>query len=83
MPDLGDAAIIREVHVYGQSLPVGGLQRGAAQHTGLGTWLIHEAVRISREAGFRRLAVISAVGTRAYYGKRGFTQGSLYQVMEM
>lgn len=83
IPDLREAAIIREVHVYGQSLPVGGLQRGAAQHTGLGTRLIREAARLASDAGYRRLAVISALGTRAYYAKRGFTEGSLYQVMEM
>jgi elongator complex protein 3 len=29
IPDLGGAALIREVHVYGQSLPVGGEQQGA------------------------------------------------------
>ena len=37
--DLNEAAIIREVHVYGQSLAVGAEQNGAAQHAGLGTRL--------------------------------------------
>ena len=68
--------MIREVHVYGQSLAVGAEQRGAAQHIGLGTRLLDEAARIAREHGYRRLAVIAAVGTRLYYESRGFVRGS-------
>ena len=40
LTDLNEAAIIREVHVYGQSLAVGAEQSGAAQHAGLGTRLL-------------------------------------------
>ena len=78
IPDLEQAAIIREVHVYGQSLEVGSEQAGAAQHIGLGSQLLREAERITREHGFRGLAVISAVGTRNYYADRGFELGELY-----
>jgi elongator complex protein 3 len=78
--DLEAAAIVREVHVYGQSLPVGAEQAGAAQHSGLGTRLLSEAERIARQRGFRRLAVIAAVGTRRYYLERGFERGELYLV---
>ncbi len=76
--DLQGAAIIREVHVYGQSLPVGAEQRGAAQHAGLGTRLIAEAEKIAGQRDFERLAVIAAVGTREYYLERGFERGELY-----
>jgi elongator complex protein 3 len=76
--DLEGAAIIREVHVYGQSLPVGEEGNGAAQHTGLGTRLLDEAERIARVRGFRRMAVIAAVGTRRYYLARGFARGEYY-----
>jgi elongator complex protein 3 len=78
MPDLDRAALIREVHVYGQSLPVGAEKQGAAQHTGLGTRLLAQAEAIAKDKGFRRLAVISAVGTRGYYLERGFERGELY-----
>jgi elongator complex protein 3 len=78
--DLRSAAIIREVHVYGQSLAVGSEQDGAAQHAGLGTRLQAEADRIAWEKGYRRMAVISAVGTRRYYLDRGFERGELYLV---
>ena len=77
-PDLEKSAIIREVHVYGQSLAVGGEQSGAAQHIGLGTRLMDRALEISRESGYSRLAVISAIGTRLYYESRGFQRGELY-----
>jgi elongator complex protein 3 len=76
--DLDAAALIREVHVYGQSLPVGAEKRGAAQHVGLGTRLLEEAESIARAKGFDRLAVIAAVGTRGYYLERGFERGELY-----
>jgi elongator complex protein 3 len=83
MEDLHEAAIIREVHVYGQSLPVGTETEGAAQHIGLGTRLIRRAEDIARSRGFRRLAVIAAVGTRQYYIQRGFERGSLYLVKNL
>jgi elongator complex protein 3 len=78
MPDLDGAALIREVHVYGQSLPVGAEKQGAAQHTGLGTRLLAQAETIAQAKGLKRMAVISAVGTRGYYLERGFERGELY-----
>jgi elongator complex protein 3 len=81
--DLAGAALIREVHVYGQSLPVGAETEGAAQHVGLGTRLLVEAERIARLAGFKRMAVIAAIGTRKYYLDRGFTRGELYLVKDL
>jgi len=80
LADLEGAAIIREVHVYGQSIEVGADLPGAAQHAGLGSRLLVEAERITRAKGFARLAVISAVGTRQYYAARGFEHGALYMV---
>jgi elongator complex protein 3 len=80
MSDLNSAALIREVHVYGQSLAVGAEKDGAAQHVGLGTRLLEEAERVAKENGFERMAVISAVGTRKYYLGRGFERGEHYLV---
>lgn len=80
IPDLESAAIIREVHVYGQSLEVGADQSGAAQHRGLGRKLIAQAEAIASARGYVNLAVISAVGTREYYAARGFVNGALYMV---
>jgi len=79
-PELDGAAIIREVHVYGQVVGIGGESGGRAQHAGLGSALIERAVEMTQSAGYRTLAVISAVGTRVYYRKRGFADFGLYQV---
>jgi elongator complex protein 3 len=81
--DLDVAALIREVHVYGQSLPVGAEKAGAAQHSGLGTRLLEEAESVAKRRGFKRMAVISAVGTRGYYIERGFERGELYLTKDL
>jgi elongator complex protein 3 len=83
LADLQAAAIIREIHVYGQSLEVGEKQPGAAQHSGLGTDLIRQAEKIARGQRFARLAVIAAVGTRQYYRQRGFVPGELYMLKDL
>jgi elongator complex protein 3 len=81
--DLLGAALIREVHIYGQSLRVGQDPDGAAQHTGLGTALINEAEEIAANAGYKNIAVISAVGTRGYYLDRGYQRGEFYLIKSL
>ena len=83
IPDLEDAALIREVHIYGQSLAVGSKQIGIAQHSGLGTTLLKIAEQTARKAGFSKLVVIAAIGTRLYYEKRGFIRSGLYMTKEI
>lgn len=78
--ELTGAAIIREIHIYGQSLGVGEESDGAAQHIGLGKQLIERAVDIARAKGLAKIAVIAAIGTRGYYRKRGFMDGSYYMI---
>lgn len=80
--ELDDCAIIREIHVYGPSLELSNSSKGEAQHLGLGTKLIEEAKTITKKNGFKKLAVISSIGTREYYRKRGFELGEMYQVWE-
>ena len=83
LEDLASAALIREVHVYGQSLQVGAEKDGAAQHAGLGTRLLAAAENVAVGAGYDRIAVISAIGTRSYYLQRGFERGELYLVKHL
>ena len=83
IPEIDGAALIREVHIYGQSLEVGADLSGAAQHSGLGTALLERAEGLAKTAGYRRLAVIAAVGTRLYYEKRGFKRSDLYMTKEI
>jgi elongator complex protein 3 len=78
LPELASHAMVREVHVYGPALNLGDDSRGEAQHIGLGTRLIERAKSMARDAGYRRIAVISAVGTREYYARLGFELHGLY-----
>jgi elongator complex protein 3 len=82
-PELEGCAMIREVHVYGPALNLGEDSRGEAQHLGLGTRLIRRAKEMARAAGYSRLAVISAIGTQAYYARHGFAPDSLYMTAEL
>jgi elongator complex protein 3 len=77
--ELAGSAIVREVHVYGTSLPLSRRSDGKAQHLGLGRKLIDRARERAGASGYADLAVISAVGTRAYYRSLGFRDGPLYQ----
>jgi len=83
LPELDGAAMIREVHVYGQALAIGEDAPGKPQHMGLGRAMIERAAAIAAAEGYRRMAVISSVGTRAYYRMRGFYDGALYQFRDV
>ncbi|MFO7662071.1 MAG: tRNA uridine(34) 5-carboxymethylaminomethyl modification radical SAM/GNAT enzyme Elp3 [Chloroflexota bacterium] len=80
LPELAGYAMIREVHVYGPALNLGDDSRGEAQHIGLGSRLVEQAKALARAAGYRRIAVISAIGTREYYARLGFKPDGLYMV---
>lgn len=81
--ELIDAAMIREIHVYGEAIDIGKQKDGKAQHLGLGKDLIKYASNIAKENKFNKLAVISSVGTREYYRKNGFEDGELYQTLDL
>lgn len=81
--DLQGAALVREVHVYGESLTIGAESNGAAQHAGLGRRLMAEAEVRAAEQGFRRVAVIAALGTRRYYERLGYRLGGTYMVKDL
>ena len=42
--------------------------------------MMQEAERLSKKAGFNKLAVISAIGTREYYKKLGFRLEGTYMI---
>ena len=73
LPVLEGSALIREVHSYGQLIPVSTRKKGAVQHSGFGKKLAQEAEKIAeREFGLQKIAVISGVGVRDYYRKLGY-----------
>jgi len=70
---LNNASIIREIHTYGQMMPIKSKSKGSPQHTGLGKKLIQEAEKITQEEfNLKKIAVISGVGVRDYYRKLGY-----------
>ncbi len=80
--EIREAAMVREVHVYGPAQELG--RRGwGEQHRGIGTRLLDLAAELARQADFSDLAVIAAVGTRAYYRERGFVEGDLYPIRQL
>lgn len=68
-----DTSIIRELHVYGSTVPVDTKNPVKFQHQGFGMLLMEEAERIAlEEHGSSKIGVISGVGTRNYYRKLGY-----------
>ncbi|MDD3711743.1 MAG: tRNA uridine(34) 5-carboxymethylaminomethyl modification radical SAM/GNAT enzyme Elp3 [Patescibacteria group bacterium] len=74
-------AIIRELHVYGQLVPVGGSKK--VQHSGLGKKLMITAEKIAKNSGVKSMAVISGVGVRSYYRKLGYKLKDTYMVKKI
>jgi elongator complex protein 3 len=79
MEELNGSALLRELHVYGSMVPVG---RDAGereqQHRNTGNDLLSESEEIASAAGFRYLSVMSGIGVRPYYRKRGYERRGPY-----
>ncbi|MDY7082584.1 MAG: tRNA uridine(34) 5-carboxymethylaminomethyl modification radical SAM/GNAT enzyme Elp3, partial [Halobacteria archaeon] len=79
--ELEDAAVVRELHVYGQEVGIG--ETGDDfQHRGYGEKLLKRAEEITRDAGYSRLGVISGIGVREYYRSLGYERDGPYMVKE-
>ena len=74
----GSTAMVRELHVYGPEVPVGERRSGAWQHAGFGRKLLAEAERRAGEAGASRVLVLSALGTKQYYERLGYSHVGPY-----
>lgn len=83
IPELKGAALIREVHVYGKQIAVGGALAGQKQHVGWGTKLMADAEELAKKAGYKKMAVIAGIGTREYYKKRGYQLEGTYMVKSL
>jgi elongator complex protein 3 len=64
-------AMVRELHVYGQSLNLG-VKGEVSQHKGFGKWLMNESEKIAIDNGCKEIKVISGVGVREYYRRLGY-----------
>ena len=80
---LKNSAIIREIHTYGQLVPIKERKK-APQHRGLGKKLMKKAERIAKkEFGLSKVAVISGIGVRNYYRKIGYRLKNTYMVKSL
>ena len=81
LPELRGAALIRELHTYGQLTAIG--DEGEVQHSGLGKRLLKQAEEIARQNGLKKIAVISGIGVRSYYKKFGYELQDSYMVKNL
>ncbi len=75
-------ALIRELHVYGEAEAIGeqAVEEFIVQHKGIGKKLMQKAEQIAKKNGKNKIVVISAVGTRGYYQKLGYSLEGPYMV---
>lgn len=72
-PELKNCSIVREIHAYGKLVPHNTKAlKSSTQHIGFGKKLMSEAEKISRQNGYKKIAVISGIGVREYYKKLGY-----------
>jgi elongator complex protein 3 len=78
------SAIVRELHVYGQSLMIGEKSgKEISQHKGLGKLLMKKAEEITRKNKIKKLFVISGIGVREYYKKLGYSLEGVYMAKNL
>jgi len=69
----GEAALVRELHIYGPLVPIGERGKGVWQHKGFGRMLLAEAERAAAEEyGARKILVTSGLGVKEYYSRLGY-----------
>jgi len=83
IPELEGATLIREIHVYGRQVAVGDRNKGNKQHLGLGGKLMTEAENFAKSCGYGKMAIISGIGTREYYKKKGYEFEGTYMIKEL
>ena len=82
-PVLKGAAIIREIHTYGELVPISEIKI-APQHQGLGKKLIKEAEKITKkEFNLNKIAVIAGVGVRGYFRSLGYNLKDTYMIKKI
>lgn len=74
-----DAALLRELHVYGSIVPIGSSPaHDQRQHRRFGRVLLSTAEETARSAGYREIAVMSGIGVRPYYRRHGYERRGPY-----
>ena len=82
-PELNSAALIRELHVYGDVTAVDTKEKMYSQHFGFGSKLLARAEQIAIDNGYEKIGVISGVGVREYYRKKGYKDGEYFLIKNL
>ena len=79
------AALVRELHVYGNMKPLFKFKKedDKTQHSGFGTLLMKKAEEIALNNGYKKIAVISGVGVKNYYRKLGYDKEDTFMVKNL
>lgn len=80
---LKKAAIIRELQVFGEQVPISKRQKTATQHKKLGKKLVLKAEKLAGKKGYKKMAIISGVGVRGYYQKSGYKLIDTYMLKSL
>lgn len=75
------AALIRELHVYGQATKIGDI--GKTQHRGIGKKLVAKAEEIAKEHQKNKMLIISGIGVRGYYRTQNYKLEGPYMIKEI
>jgi elongator complex protein 3 len=77
--ELENAALVRELHVYGSEVGLRDDDAADWQHRGYGRRLLERAEAMAVDAGYDKLSVISGIGVRQYYREKlGYHQDGPY-----
>jgi elongator complex protein 3 len=78
---LDENATVSELKVYGKEAKLG--EKGVWQHRGYGKKLLKQAEIMAKSKGYKKLRILSAIGTRNYYRKLGYNKESYWMVKEL
>jgi elongator complex protein 3 len=74
-----NSGLVRELHVYGPTIPIGSIKSEAWQHKGTGKKLLAETERIAKEEfNMKKIVVTSGIGAKEYYKKFGYKKDGVY-----
>ena len=82
--DIDDYAFVRELHVYGLLVKHDKQTNDQSyQHKGIGTLLLKKAEEICLEKRIYHVAIISGVGVRGFYKKKGYSLKNNYMIKNL
>ncbi len=78
--ELEHAALVRDLHVFGELVGLGERKKQSWQHRGYGARLLREAEDLAVNKGYRKMAVMSGLGVREYYARFGYKREGPFMV---